>query len=177
MRAQQNTSEWKPILAVKTNSQSYAPDLTESVLPTPTISVDTEHKHSKSSLSTTHRPSTSNRSHSSSSTIGIISASSRTTPSLATSPVDLQHANTIGGIASGAAAAVLLLVCVVFWFVNSRIAGRKDKKVLESHVEDKNFTDVEKGPRMITKVYEESVSNLRTHHNATALSSSSSYPL
>ena len=72
---------------------------------------------------------------------------------------------------------MLLLVCVVFWFVNSRIAGRKDKKVLESHVEDKNFTDVEKGPRMITKVYEESVSNILTHHNATALSSSSSYPL
>ena len=144
----------------KANSHSYASDLTESVLPTPTTSAA---NNSTSSPRSTHHHSTSHQSRTSSSTAGVILTSSTITSGLATtSPVDLRHANTIGGIVTGAAAAVLLLVCAVFWFVKSRFTRRMSPYG--------DFTDTEKNPQSIMKASDESISNIQVHHNATAAS-------
>jgi len=106
--------------------------------------------------------------------VGIISTTSTTTSGLATtSPVDLRHANAIGGIATGTAAAVLLFVCAVFWFVNSCFTRRIGKQTLEPYAEDKNFTDTEKGPQLIMKASEESISDIQVRHNATTASRAS----
>lgn len=162
------------ILAGKASFQSYASDLTESVLPTPTSAAN----DSTSSPRSTHH-STSHQSRTSSSTVDIISTSSTTASGLAsTSPVNLRHANTIGGIATGAAAAALLLVCAVFWFVKSRFTRRMDQKTLEPYGENKDFTDTERGPQSIMKASDDSISDIQVHHNATTASRASSlHPL